>query len=68
MNPVKVDDSDVRTKFKVTEDKYLIIGEFNADGVAEGQVSLSMGTIDSLRLRVLQPGQNWVLLNEVSPS
>ena len=68
MNPLSVDNDDVRTRFAITEDNFLVIGKFNDEGIAQGKISLSMGSVDTLRLRVLQPAQTWVLLNEVQPA
>ena len=65
VNPMSVDNDAVRTRFAITEDNFLVIGKFNDEGIAQGKISLSMGSVDTLRLRVLQPAQTWVLLNEV---
>ncbi|KAL3879091.1 hypothetical protein ACJMK2_031405 [Sinanodonta woodiana] len=43
---------------------YVVVGEFNKAGVAKGDIAPVYGKIQSIRLRVLQNSQSWVLLNE----
>ncbi|KAK3597450.1 hypothetical protein CHS0354_041863 [Potamilus streckersoni] len=44
---------------------YVAVGEFNKAGVAKGDIDPLYGKIQSIRLRVLQNSQSWVLLNEI---
>ncbi|MPC42360.1 Alpha-1,3-mannosyl-glycoprotein 4-beta-N-acetylglucosaminyltransferase A [Portunus trituberculatus] len=55
----------IRTKLKVTNDSYLIIGEFDDMGVAEGSVEEGVGVVRSLRLSVHEESDNWAILSEI---
>uniref|UniRef100_A0A0P4W976 Alpha-1,3-mannosyl-glycoprotein 4-beta-N-acetylglucosaminyltransferase B n=1 Tax=Scylla olivacea TaxID=85551 RepID=A0A0P4W976_SCYOL len=55
----------IRTKLKVTNDSYLIIGEFDDMGVAEGSVEEGLGVVRSLRLSVHEESDNWAILSEI---
>lgn len=47
-----------------TNNGYVVVGEFDSNGLAEGQVRL--GLVKALRLRVHSDSDNWVILSEVS--
>lgn len=52
--------------YKMTDDKYLVIGEFiGTSGVAEGTIDIKLGNISAIRLVIQAPSESWVILNEV---
>ncbi|KAM9330461.1 alpha-1,3-mannosyl-glycoprotein 4-beta-N-acetylglucosaminyltransferase-like protein MGAT4D [Gastrophryne carolinensis] len=50
---------------QIDEDGYIQIGKFH-NGIAEGQVSSTLGKIKAIRLKVLTESPVWALLSEVS--
>lgn len=52
--------------FNTTSEGYVIVGNFDQLGVAEGSINPRIGKIKELRVRVLSEAENWVILNEVS--
>lgn len=60
------EESIVWQQYNTTTDGYLIIGGFNAFGIAEGNVDNRMGKLRELRLHVHSESENWVILSEVS--
>lgn len=53
------------TEYNSTQDGFLIIGGFDALGIAEGQVNPKIGPIKEIRLNVHSDTENWVILSEV---
>ncbi|XP_078066790.1 alpha-1,3-mannosyl-glycoprotein 4-beta-N-acetylglucosaminyltransferase B-like isoform X3 [Mustelus asterias] len=51
-------------KYKETEDGYYRIGTFR-NGIAEGEVDASIGTIEAIRLSILSESPVWILLSEI---
>ncbi|XP_069164471.1 alpha-1,3-mannosyl-glycoprotein 4-beta-N-acetylglucosaminyltransferase A isoform X7 [Procambarus clarkii] len=54
-----------KEKLKITEDNYVVVGDFDDMGVAEGTIDESFGTIKSLRLNVHVESDNWAILSEI---
>ncbi|XP_069984438.1 alpha-1,3-mannosyl-glycoprotein 4-beta-N-acetylglucosaminyltransferase A isoform X10 [Penaeus vannamei] len=52
-------------KYKITEDKYMIVGDFDDMGVAEGLINGELGEIKTLRLHVHIDSDNWAILSEI---
>lgn len=52
-------------KLKVTEDSYIIVGDFDDMGVAEGTIDETFGEIKTLRLSVHVESDNWAILSEI---
>ncbi|RZF33720.1 hypothetical protein LSTR_LSTR007748 [Laodelphax striatellus] len=52
-------------KEKMTKDGFIIVGEFNSKGVAEGSLGKEYGLIKELRLTVNSDGGNWSILSEI---
>lgn len=59
------EESIVWQQYNTTTDGYLIIGNFNAFGMAEGSVDSRIGKLRELRLHVHTESENWVILSEV---
>lgn len=55
-----------RNNNNVTEDGYIIVGKFDALGIALGTVDKSLGKVTVLRLTVHSESENWAILSEVS--
>ncbi|XP_069945312.1 alpha-1,3-mannosyl-glycoprotein 4-beta-N-acetylglucosaminyltransferase B isoform X3 [Cherax quadricarinatus] len=55
----------LKRKLKTTEDSYIIVGDFDDMGVAEGTIDESFGEIKSLRLNVHVESDNWAILSEI---
>jgi hypothetical protein len=51
--------------FHLVLNRFLIIGGFNAFGIAEGSVDSRIGKLKELRLAVHSDSENWVILSEV---
>ncbi|WAR00110.1 MGT4B-like protein [Mya arenaria] len=47
------------------EDTYKKVGEFDADGIANGTIPPQTGKVKKLRLKVQRDLENWVVLSEV---
>lgn len=60
------EESVIWQQYNTTTDGYLIIGSFNAFGMAEGSVDVRIGKLRELRLHVHTESENWVILSEVS--
>lgn len=54
-----------RNSNDVTEDGYVIIGKFDALGMAQGTVDPKLGRISILRLTVHSESENWAILSEI---
>jgi hypothetical protein len=54
--------------FPLVLNRFLIIGGFNAFGIAEGSVDSRIGKLKELRLAVHSDSENWVILSEVGIS
>ncbi|KAG5675208.1 hypothetical protein PVAND_005132 [Polypedilum vanderplanki] len=59
------EESIVWQQYNTTTDGYLIIGSFNAFGIAEGSVDNRIGKLRELRLHVHTESENWVILSEI---
>lgn len=59
------EESLVWQQYNTTTDGFLIIGSFNAMGLAEGVVDSRVGKLRELRLHVHSDSENWVILSEV---
>lgn len=51
--------------YNTTADGYLIVGNFDAFGLAEGALDPRIGAIKELRLNVHSDSENWALLSEI---
>ncbi|XP_055379355.1 alpha-1,3-mannosyl-glycoprotein 4-beta-N-acetylglucosaminyltransferase B isoform X2 [Condylostylus longicornis] len=51
--------------YNSTTDGFLIIGSFNAFGLAEGNIDPKIGPIKEIRLHVHSDSENWALLSEI---
>jgi alpha-1,3-mannosylglycoprotein beta-1,4-N-acetylglucosaminyltransferase A/B len=60
------EESVVWQQYNTTTDGFLIVGSFNAFGIAEGSVDGRIGKLRELRLHVHSESENWVILSEVS--
>ncbi|KAL2740574.1 hypothetical protein V1478_000715 [Vespula squamosa] len=49
----------------MTEDGYIIVGKFDALGIAQGTVDKKYGRISVLRLTVHSESENWAILSEI---
>ncbi|XP_053994346.1 alpha-1,3-mannosyl-glycoprotein 4-beta-N-acetylglucosaminyltransferase B [Hylaeus anthracinus] len=54
-----------RNSNDVTEDGYIVIGKFDALGIAQGTVDKKFGKILILRLTVHSESENWAILSEI---
>ncbi|XP_050471554.1 alpha-1,3-mannosyl-glycoprotein 4-beta-N-acetylglucosaminyltransferase B isoform X1 [Bombus huntii] len=61
----KISASMNRNSNDITEDGYVIIGKFDALGIAQGTVDPKLGKILILRLTVHSESENWAILSEV---
>lgn len=52
-------------KYNTTTDGFLIIGNFNAMGLAEGVLDNRIGKLRKMRLNVHTKSEFWVILSEV---
>lgn len=59
------ENSPIWSTFNSTADGFLIIGNFNALGIAEGCVEPQIGLIKEIRLHVHSDSENWAILSEV---
>lgn len=59
-------DSLVLQQYNTTTDGFLIIGNFNAMGYAEGVVDSRIGKLREIRLNVHTKSEYWIILSEVS--
>lgn len=50
----------------ITSDGFVVVGRFDSQGLAEGNVDLSLGKVSAVRLKVHSESENWVILSEVS--
>jgi len=48
-----------------TADGFFVVGSFNGDGVAEGDLSPFWGPIEAMRLSIQTSSENWVILSEM---
>ncbi|XP_033308799.1 alpha-1,3-mannosyl-glycoprotein 4-beta-N-acetylglucosaminyltransferase B isoform X1 [Bombus bifarius] len=62
----KISASMNRNSNDITEDGYVIIGKFDALGIAQGTVDPKLGKILILRLTVHSESENWAILSEVT--
>ena len=44
---------------------FLLVGQFNREGLAEGDLPAALGRISVMRLMVTTKSPNWVILSEV---
>lgn len=54
-----------RNNNDITEDGYIVIGEFDSLGIAQGIVDRKFGRISVLRLTVHSESENWAILSEI---
>lgn len=59
------ENSTVWSTFNTTTDGFLIVGGFNADGIAEGVLDAKIERIKEIRLHVHSDSENWAILSEV---
>lgn len=59
------ENSPIWSSYNSTADGYLIIGNFNPFGIAEGIVDPKIGKIKEIRLHVHSDSENWGILSEV---
>lgn len=59
------ENSPIWSTYNSTADGFLIIGNFNALGIAEGSVEPQIGSIKEIRLHVHSDSENWAILSEV---
>lgn len=60
------ENSVIWSSFNSTADGFLIIGNFNSFGLAEGTVDPKIGKVKEIRLHVHSDSENWAILSEVS--
>ncbi|CAL4119809.1 unnamed protein product, partial [Meganyctiphanes norvegica] len=51
--------------YKLLDDDFIVVGEFDDMGVAEGDIDVSLGEIQCLRLNVHSESDNWAILSEI---
>ncbi|XP_049826869.1 alpha-1,3-mannosyl-glycoprotein 4-beta-N-acetylglucosaminyltransferase B isoform X1 [Schistocerca gregaria] len=54
-----------KSDYNSTSDGYIIVGQFDSMGVAEGAVNTQLGPIRTLRLSVHSDSENWAILSEI---
>ncbi|XP_030386020.1 alpha-1,3-mannosyl-glycoprotein 4-beta-N-acetylglucosaminyltransferase A [Scaptodrosophila lebanonensis] len=59
------ENSSVWSIYNTTTDGYLVVGAFDALGVAESVLDPKIGAIKELRLHVHSDSENWALLSEI---
>ncbi|KAJ6602312.1 Alpha-1,3-mannosyl-glycoprotein 4-beta-N-acetylglucosaminyltransferase B, partial [Pseudolycoriella hygida] len=59
------ENSPIWSTFNSTADGFLIIGNFNALGIAEGGVEPQIGAVKEIRLHVHSDSENWAILSEI---
>lgn len=62
------ENSIIWSSFNSTTDGFLIIGSFNAFGIAEGTIDPRIGRIKEIRLHMHSDSENWAILSEVNNS
>ena len=57
-------------KYSQTADHFLILGEFDKFGIAEGTLDPELGKVETFRLNIHSASDNWAILSEImfSPS
>lgn len=60
------ENSIIWSSYNSTTDGFLIIGSFNAFGIASGVVDPRIGLVKEIRLHVHSDSENWVVLSEVN--
>ena len=55
----------VPTSFERTDDGFVILGQFDSNGLAEGAIDPDWGQISHVRLSVHTTSDNWVILSEI---
>lgn len=59
------ENSPIWSTYNSTADGFLIIGNFDAFGLAEGTIEPNIGNIKEIRLHVHSDSENWSILSEV---
>lgn len=59
------ENSIIWSAYNSTADGFLIVGSFNALGVAEGTIDAKIGKVKEIRLHVHSDSENWAILSEV---
>lgn len=62
------EESPIWSSYNTTNDGFLIVGNFNALGVAESVIDPKIGNVKELRLHIHSDSENWVILSEVGVS
>ncbi len=52
-------------RFPRTPDNFLILGDFNKFGVAEGRLGPDWGPVEAFRLAIHTASENWAILSEI---
>lgn len=58
--------SSVSSNYNITVDGFLVVGSFDAMGLAEGTIDSKIGAIKEIRLHVHGDSGNWALLSEIN--
>ena len=48
-----------------TDDGFVVVGQFGADGVADGAIDPDWGPVSHVRLNIHASSENWVILSEL---
>jgi len=65
INVAEDNNRNVPTSFDRTDDGFVIVGEFDSNGLAEGAIDPDWGQISHVRLSVHTTSDNWVILSEI---
>lgn len=60
------ENSYIWTAYNSTADGFLIVGNFNEFGIAEGTIESKIGKVKEIRLHVHTDSENWAILSEVN--
>lgn len=59
------ENSPIWSAYNSTNDGFLVIGNFNSFGIADGLIDSKFGKIKEIRLHVHSETENWAILSEV---
>ena len=65
INVAEDNNRNVPTSFDRTDDGFVIVGQFDSNGLAEGAIDPEWGPISHVRLSVHATSDNWVILSEI---
>ena len=65
INVTEDNNRNVPTSFNRTDDGFVIVGKFDSNGLAKGDIDPKWGQISHVRLSVHAASDNWAILREI---